>query len=80
MIEPHLQQLKDNFIKDLKELLKNKDKKSAKKLQSDAEQLYITFKDNVSKYQKQKVKELEQKVAEVENQTLQDLDNQLKQI
>lgn len=80
MIDPNLQQLKDKFISDLKILLENKTGLSAKKLQSEAEKLFNKFNDNVNKYRKEKIKELEKKVSDKENQTIQDLDNQLNEI
>lgn len=80
MIDPYLQNLKDKFISDLKELLQNKAKKSAKRLQQDSENLYNKFTKDISNYRKTKVAEIEKKVAETESKALLELDNQLNQL
>lgn len=72
-----LQNIKEKFLGELTELLKNKGKKNGKQLQAEAEKLFANFKQEVNDYQKNRTHELEEINSKHEQAKLNELYSQL---
>jgi len=78
--ELDLYAMKDKYINNLRQLLKNPQKKEVKVLQAEAEELASQFKLQVSQYKKNRMVQIEEEVHKIEIASLNDLEAELNKI